>query len=122
VSCNAFGNPNPGGARFCNECATPLAALCAAFEPTIRRTPVGHSPIPRPPSNCGDLLFAAANQKRIRTTQLGNRENTGRGAIRTRNPQSPVRVRQGPSPKTPRRYGVLGGHSRSGVIVSDDAD
>ncbi len=28
MDCPSCSNPNPDGARFCNECATPLAGLC----------------------------------------------------------------------------------------------
>ncbi len=53
---------------------------------------------------------------------LATETNTDCGVFQARNPQSPVRVRQGPRPKPRESTGFLGSDSRPGSTNPGDAD
>ena len=80
-----------------------------ATNDTVSR--VGYGSVPRMAS-VGLIPCQApsrANLARIRTAQLGNREKRGLLRIRGPEPQSPVRMRESPTAKTPRNRGNFSG-------------
>src|SRR6059036_682778 len=79
VACAACGHENPPGAKFCPECAAPLARLCAACgaepPPTAKFCPECAAPLAAKPQ-------AAAPDPRTYTPQhLAEKILTSRAAL-----------------------------------------